>query len=308
MDETIKHITNDNCMLKDTEICVQMGSDCEKCSIDSMSPEQQEKLLKAFDLGKKAAVDKKTDTRPQYRKGDCLIKNTELCTMMGQKCEKCEVRRMKPPMQEKLLNTYETILTLLPEGGVSSLKNSKHCMLCKDGTAREKTCYAIFEMGHEEPKSMKRSVIGIKVRQRIGSLLTLAVASCTRCRMLYLLRDWLGFIAAAVFFATGVLGLALAGFREAISTAYEGMPYIWLGGFVVLGIIAGYLTKYLFSKAISGKVCLDLYELAQIKKMRDKGWFMLSEMEERGKQSVIFTKKPNGGLTPIFKEQWLDEK
>ena len=303
MDEAKKHITSENCKLKYTEICVQMGSDCEKCSIESMSPEQQEKLLRAFDLGKKAAADKKTDAGTQYSKGDCLIKNAELCTMMGQKCEKCEVRRMKPHQQKELLNVYETMLTLLPEGGISALKDSKQCLLCKDGTVREKTCYAAFEMGHEEPKSMKRSVIGIKVKQRIGSLLTLAVASCTRCRILYLLRAWLGIIAAIVFFAAGILGFALAGFREAISAAYEGMPYVWLSGFVVLGIIAGYLTKYFYTKAISDKVCLDLYEIAQIRKMRDKGWFMLSEVDGRGKQSVIFIKKPGRGLPPFFKEQ-----
>lgn len=288
---------NPNCILKETELCEKMGGECGKCHLGSMEREQQEKLRSAYEEREKVPDMTK---KPVNDKEECLMKDTELCKRVNAQCEKCEIRRFKPAAQEKMLNTYKTILSLMPKGGLAPLAEAETCLLCKDGEHRKKTCYATFDMAHEEPKGTKRIVIGLKVKQKVGSLVTVSIACCRRCHVLHLMRDiiFAGFV--LVFTVVGLLGLLVDSIRNWLSGGGPNMliPFIWCVAFVAAGLVIGYFVKGAATKAFSKSVVMDMFELPAIEEMREKGWFMMSEGDGNGKQRIIFLRKPEKNMLP----------
>ncbi len=286
---------NPNCILKETELCEKMGGECGKCHLGSMEREQQEKLRSAYEERKP-----EPEAQPQKKAGkeDCLMRDTEICKRVNAQCEKCDIRRFKPAMQEKMLNTYNTILRLLPKGGLKPLSDSETCLLCKDGEHRKKTCYATFDMAHEEPKGTKRMVIGLKVKQKVGSLVTVSVACCRRCHTLHIVRDMIFAGTALVFTVVGLLALLVDPMRNWLNGGGPDMlmPFIWCAAFVAAGLVIGYFAKRAATRAFSKSVSMDMFEIPAIQEMRDKGWFMMSEGD--GKQRVLFLRKPERNLLP----------
>lgn len=292
---------NPNCILKETELCKQMGGECTKCDLGSMDVEKQEKLRKIYDdRDREKAQDTKTEKKAGKGKDECYMKDTELCKKVAYDCEKCEIKHLKPDAKKKMMETYETIQRLLPKGGLTPLTESETCLLCKDGEHRKRTCYATFDMAHEEPKGTKRMVIGLKVKQKVGSIVTASIACCRRCHMLHIVKDMVFALCVAVFTVVGLLGLLVESMRLWLNGGGTDMlmPFIWCAVFVIAGLVAGHFIKKAVTNAFSKSVVMDMNEIPQIREMREKGWFFMAETDGGGKQRLLFLRKPEKSLIP----------
>ena len=118
-------------------------------------------------------------------KKDCKLLGTEICAYAGcEGCEKCFVsdRAYKKADMEEINESWKITLSYLPEN-VDELHTSDKCWLCK-GERRDASCFAVLDLGHPEPEYKKGMFFGFgkKVRAQIGSLLSLPIACCSKCR------------------------------------------------------------------------------------------------------------------------------
>lgn len=221
---------------------------------------------------------------------ECLLKDTEACRQMNNpQCPQCELGKAGEDTQKRALEDFEVVKALLPPEGISHLAKSDVCVFCKDEPKRKRDYYAISDFAHKEPQRTKSSVIGIKVKTRVGSMIPVQMACCSRCRRNFLMRDYLNWIIIAAFAVVVLALLYIIPLREALVNVNELLPLGIFVGALAVGYIVGNVVRAAFTNS-RGKVTeFEVSEQPTIKKMFDLGWFSL--FSDKRSTRLIFSKK-----------------
>ena len=222
--------------------------------------------------------------------GECLLKGTSACAAMNNPdCPACEVGKAGAEAQKNALEDFELLKALLPEEGVRPLMQSDTCLFCKGDKKYPREYYAITDFAHKEPQRTKTSVIGIKVKASVGSLIPVQIACCKKCRRNYLTRDYLPWIITAAVTIVLIVLLSIVPLRESLIAINELLPLAIFAGVFILGFLIGQIARNAFVKAKESQTLFEVCELPIIKKMLEKGWFSL--FGEKGSIRLIFSKK-----------------
>ncbi len=222
--------------------------------------------------------------------GECLLKDTAACAAMNNPaCPACEIGKAGTETQRNALEDFEMLKALLPEEGIKPLMQSETCLLCKGEKKNPRAYYAVTDFAHKEPQRTKTSVIGIKVKASVGSLIPVQIACCKSCRRNFLLRDYLPWIITAVITIALIAILSIVPLRESLVAVNELLPLIIFAGVFIVAYLAGQLARNIFVKAKEPYTLFEVGELPIIKKMLERGWFSLFG-EKRGIR-LIFSKK-----------------
>ncbi len=222
--------------------------------------------------------------------GDCLLKDTAACAAMNNPgCPACELGKAGAETQKNALEDFELLKTLLPEEGIKPLMQSETCLFCKSEKSNPREYYAITDFAHREPQRTKTSVIGIKIKANVGSLIPVQIACCKKCRRNFLMRDYLPWIITAAITIALIAVLSIVPLRESLVAVNELLPLALFAGVFVVGYFAGQLARNVFVKAKKSQTLFEVAELPTIKRMLEKGWFSLFG-EKKGIR-LIFSKK-----------------
>jgi hypothetical protein len=231
---------------------------------------------------------------------ECPIADSELCAWVGKNgCMPCYIRSMKDESdKQKSLENWKVMLSNLPRD-IDSLHESDKCVLCK-GEIHDKECYATVDMAHPEPKTMKGMIFGFgkKIRTPVGSLVTINMASCKKCKKEYTLMETFVWIFLVGMLALSLVLMMVPAIANPIANINEALPAGFVVGLTVLGYFLGKFFYSLYRKKISQDVKVDLLEIPLIRNMLDKGWFFFQD--NKGMPKLFFSKKKTPGRLFCF--------
>ena len=211
---------------------------------------------------------------------ECALYGTRYCDLLNMRtCGQCPMTGKSGEVTEeslrKDLDLYES---LLPEGGIARLFESKTCQLCRKEPGRRQG-YVIFNMAHPEPKRMQNGLLFGKKRSPIGTMVPVQMAVCKQCRRRLLVVDYLPLVLSVV---TGALLLALlsvGSLAESLVQVHPVLPFaIWAGGMLLALLIALAIRRGL-RKRFEKEMYLNVLQHPVMQRMMEKGWFPVPKQE-----------------------------
>ena len=216
---------------------------------------------------------------------ECILHGTKSCALLNmRKCEECPLNgRVADPEIHRDLKTF---CDLQPEGTVAQLFESKTCQLCKTEPKGETSCYAVFDMAHEEPKALARR--RFLSRQTTGFMVPLQFACCPKCRRRMLIEAYLPLITPIVLLAAVLPFVMTEQIAQTLRQKAAWLPLLLVACALFGGYLIGKLLAWLYRKRCSDSMYTDVREHPFVKKMEEKGWRPL--YNDR-KPHIAFTKK-----------------
>lgn len=232
---------------------------------------------------------------PSTAEQECPIKNSELCYWLAEgECYKCYANKVKDfGTREGMARNWKIMLSNLPEN-VDDLGNSETCVFCK-GEPNKTECYATMDLAHPDPPAKKGLIFGFgkKVRIPVGSMFSLKLACCKKCRnkirFAYLSSALIFIIMIAVGFLLGCLpgGPAYAAGEE--NTLVIALIYII--GFAVGGHFLGKAIGKKIMAHTAKVVNLDPRKIPTVAEMFANRWFIFDNGKATDEVKLFFSNK-----------------
>ena len=237
-----------------------------------------------------------------YTNTTCQLYGTKYCAALNmENCDKCIV------IEENatgIMQDIDLVLKMLPEEGIYRFFSNDECMLCKGEKKNKAECYALTDLGNPEPKREKRSILGMKTKTAIGSILPLQLSCCKDCRKRF---NTLSGRHTIVTIITAIVVFFLLNYKpvgERIANISMALP---LSIFVASVLGAWFISKASrknLIKKYSELTWLNVMDIPGVDELADKNWFELSP--DKDVSRLIFSKEPlkSGLLTgPMNKEE-----
>ena len=222
---------------------------------------------------------------------ECRLYGTKSCALLNMRsCEECPLKGRVADNQ--IVTDLKLFCDLQPEGSVAQLFESKTCTLCKTEPKGKRSCYAIFDMAHTEPKQLsKRRFFS---RETTGFMVPLQFACCTACRRRLLLAAYLPLIVPILLTGITLPIVTIERTAEALRAVAGWFPLLIVAFAILGGYGLGRLLAYLYRKQCDAVTVTDLRTHPFVLSMQEKGWRPLfNDRQAR----VVFTKKRiKGGL------------
>ena len=215
----------------------------------------------------------------------CKLYGTKSCALLNMRaCEACPLkgREADPEIHTDL----RTFCELQPEGTVAQLFESETCTLCTTEPKGTPTCFAVFDMAHEEPKKLAtRKWLS---KQKTGFMVPLQFACCSKCRRRILLAEYLPLIAPIVLTAIVLPFVLIEKTAQTLRAAAQWLPLALVFAALVGGYAFGKLLAYLWRRRSGSVMIADVRRHPIVAEMEEKGWRPL--FGER-RPHLAFTKK-----------------
>lgn len=225
---------------------------------------------------------------------NCRLYGTEYCELLNMpSCDGCAFGKLQTDHEaEEAMRDLDVLMEHIPEEGVSPLFMSETCQLCRDGHPHKRDCYAVADIGHPEPQRMHRNFIGVKTKCRVGSLIPVQIACCSRCRRNYFLVEYLPAFVSVIVAVAALAVLAVRSVYEPLSAVNALLPLGIFAALVILGYVLGRLLRNGLKKAKSRETEFDIWQLPLLKKLASLGWQPLTA--DKAVSRLVFTKKRAG--------------
>jgi hypothetical protein len=200
---------------------------------------------------------------------ECTLYGTKSCALLNMpSCDECPLKgRVADP---EIHRDLERFCELQPEGTVAQLFESETCTLCKNEPKGATSCYAVFDMAHEEPKKLaKRRLFG---KQTTGFMVPLQFACCKSCRRRMLLEAYLPLIATLVCTAAVLPFVMTEKIAQGLRAAAPWLPLLLVAVALFGGYGIGKLLSWLWRKKNDAVMVTDVRTHPFVKQMEEKGW------------------------------------
>lgn len=215
----------------------------------------------------------------------CKLYHTAYCDLLNMPtCEDCFVNKRTDA--DQVIADLDVLRSLMPAEGITHLFTGEECLFCK-GRPNKRAYYAMLDMGHAEPVREKRTVIGMKTKTRVGSMLPVQVSTCAQCRKRIRTLDNLPLLLPLVLCAITLIVLMIGAVSEPLVRVHPALPFLIFLGVTLVGVVLGRVVTNALRRSYVKLTKLDPMEIPTIAHMRDKGWFFLSGKTPK----MIFTKK-----------------
>lgn len=235
------------------------------------------------------------EEREREERQECPIAGSELCAWTGKNgCIPCYVRTLKEDSdKQKALDNWKVMLSYLPPD-IDSLHESEKCVLCK-GEIHPREGYASVDMAHPEPKTMKGMIFGLgkKIRTPVGSLATINMAVCNKCKKKYTLMESFVWIFLVGMLALSLVLMMVPAIANPLANLSGALPALFVVVLTVVGYFLGKSISAMYRRKISEDVKVDLLEVPLIRNMIDKGWFFFQD--NKGTAKLFFNRKKTFG-------------
>ena len=136
---------------------------------------------------------------------DCKLSGTRYCRLLNMHtCSACTIRENQN--FDEVRSDIDLYETLLPDGGIAQLFESRECQFCTTPVKGKRSGYAIIDMAHPEPRRVQKWLFG-KRTARIGTMIPLQMAVCSKCRSRFLSLEYLPMVIPVVFGIAALLAI-----------------------------------------------------------------------------------------------------
>jgi hypothetical protein len=223
---------------------------------------------------------------------DCKLSGTRYCQLLNMHtCSACTVRENERP--EEIRSDIDLYETLLPQGGIAQLFESKECQFCTTAVKGRRNGYAIIDMAHPEPRRVQKWLLG-KRTAKIGTMVPVQMAVCKKCRSRFLRLEYLPLLIPVLF---GIATLVLVA-NDPLKTLLADISVIapfaaWILS-VVIGALVGKLVTDGLQKRWAKEMCVDVMRHPVIAEMEQLGW---TPITAKSRTKLLFSKsRLNKGL------------
>lgn len=219
----------------------------------------------------------------------CKLYHTKYCDLLNmQTCDTCFVK--KSDDVEQVLADLDVLQSLLPQEPLHHLFAGEECQLCKQEENKGRRAYYGFvDMGHPEPKRTKRSVIGLKVKTDVGSMVPLQIGACSQCRRRMLVLEYVPILIPVLAGLTVLLLLIVPGISDGLERIAQIMPFVLFAGVILVSFVVAAIIKRMLTKKYSQLTRMNIFEIPLVQKMKELGWFPLGKSGNTVK--VVFSRK-----------------
>ena len=216
---------------------------------------------------------------------NCEPSGTKYCqTLNMHACVNCTIRDSEHKSEiQSDLDLYET---LLPEGGVARLFQSRECQFCKTPVKGKRRGYAILDMAHPEPRRVQKWLLG-KRTARIGTMIPLQMSVCKKCRSRFLSIEYLPMVIPVVLGIAALFVFSADAVKGPLVNLSMFAPF---GGWIVvvlLGALLGRLLANGLQKRWSKEMYTNVMQHPVIVEMTQKGW---TPINAKSRANLLFSK------------------
>ena len=216
---------------------------------------------------------------------NCELSGTKYCAMLNMHtCAACTVRDSEN--KGEIISDLDLYETLLPEGGISRLFESRDCQFCKTPAKGKRKGYAILDMAHPEPRRVQKWLLG-KRTARIGTMIPLQMSVCKKCRSRFLSIEYLPMVVPVVF---GIAALFVFSADAVKGPLVDLSMFAPFGGWIIvvlLGALLGRLIANGLQKRWSKDMITDVMQHPVIVEMTEKGWMPITA---KSRTNLLFSK------------------
>jgi len=223
---------------------------------------------------------------------DCKLTGTRYCRMLNMHtCSACTVRESKN--YEEIRSDIDLYETLLPEGGIARLFESRECQFCKTPEKGKRRGYAILDMAHPEPRRVQKWLLG-KRTSKIGTMVPVQMAVCRKCRSRFLLLEYLPVLIPVLVGIAALFAFATDPIKTRLADLSAFAPFgAWILC-VILGAVIGKLVAKGLEKRWASEMYVDVLQHPAVSEMTEKGW---TPITAKSHTKLLFSKsRLNKGL------------
>jgi len=223
---------------------------------------------------------------------DCKLSGTRYCRMLNMHtCSACTVRENKD--YDEICSDLDLYESLLPEGGIARLFESKECQFCTTPEKGKRHGYAIIDMAHPEPRRVQKWLFG-KRTAKIGTMVPVQMAVCRKCRSRFLRLEY---FPVAIPVLLGIVAL-FALTNDPIKTYLADISVLAPFGAWILSVLIGALVGKFVTDGLQKRwakdMCIDVMQHPVIADMTQKGW---TPITTKSRTKLLFSKsRLNKGL------------
>ena len=216
---------------------------------------------------------------------NCELSGTKYCAMLNMHtCAACTVR--DSANKAEIIADLDLVETLLPEGGIARLFESKDCQFCKTEVKGKRRGYAILDMAHPEPKRVQKWLFGSRTA-RIGTMIPLQMSVCPKCRRRFLLMEYLPVVIPVVVGFVALMVVSMDSVRNPLVNLSMFAPFgAWIVATLV-GVIAGKLLTDGLERSWSKEMETNVMRHPVIVEMVNKGW---TPITAKSRTKLLFSK------------------
>lgn len=222
----------------------------------------------------------------------CKLSQTRYCqTLNMRSCSVCTVRDADD--MDEIMKDIDLYETLLPEGGIAQLFESRECQFCKTPQKGKRSGYAILDMAHPEPRRVQKWLFG-KRTARIGTMVPVQISVCKKCRSRFLALEYLPILIPVIIGLIALFAVSADPLKTTLANVHLFLPFgVWLGC-VLVGALAGKLITDALAKGWNKDMVVDVMQHPVIAAMTEKGWVPITA---KSRTKVLFSKtRLNKGL------------
>ena len=216
---------------------------------------------------------------------NCELSGTKYCAMLNMHtCAACTVRDSEN--KGEIISDLDLYETLLPEGGISRLFESRDCQFCKTPEKGKRRGYAILDMAHPEPRRVQKWLFGKRTAQ-IGTMVPVQMSVCPKCRSRFLLMEYLPVLIPVVIGFVALIVLSTDAVRTPLVDLSMFAPFgAWIIATLV-GVIAGKLITNGLERAWAKTMETNVLRHPVIAEMTQKGW---TPITAKSRTKLLFSK------------------
>jgi hypothetical protein len=216
---------------------------------------------------------------------NCALSGKKYCAMLNMHtCAACTVRDSEN--KAEIISDLDLFETLLPEGGIARLFESRECQFCKTPIKGKRRGYAILDMAHPEPRRIQKWLFGNR-QSRIGTMIPLQMGVCPKCRKRFLLMEYLPMLIPVVIGIAALLIISMDSVRNPLVDLSMFAPFgAWIVS-VLVGIILGKLVTDALERAWSKDMETDVMRHPVVAEMTKMGW---TPITAKSRTKLLFSK------------------
>ena len=216
---------------------------------------------------------------------NCALSGTKYCAMLNMHtCANCTVRDSEN--KTEIISDLDLFETLLPEGGIARLFESRDCQFCKTPVKGKRRGYAILDMAHPEPRRLQKWLFGSRM-SRIGTMIPVQMGVCPKCRKRFMLMEYLPMLIPVVIGIAALFVISMDSVHNSLVDLSMFAPFgAWIVS-VLVGVIAGKLVTDGLERSWSKEMETDVMRHPVIVEMTNKGW---TPITAKSRTKLLFSK------------------
>ncbi len=225
---------------------------------------------------------------------NCPLWGTETCAQLNMRaCRGCPAEDKDARECNVIREDVDTFYSLLPEEGITSLFTGDDCALCKGEWKRKKESYALFDMGHADPRDRKKK-LSLFRNKTYGFVVPLQFGCCRDCRRRFQFLGWLPMLATIVILGAALVMVAQEPVAQSLRNVWRGLPLLVMLSAAALSYLSGRILVRVLRARFNERTYMDLKDHPIVQRMMALGWE--SVMDGKYPQPVFTRKRLSFGI------------